>query len=106
MPIDLRASRGCMQGTSPTSLTRPNLCSTAATMVLARDAAGGCREAHGLSIAAVEGEGHAYALAVVAADLQAVRAPAGISRASTAMSDKRLVLEDVLDEALLRVLRG
>ena len=48
--------------------------------VLARDAAGGCHEAHGLPVAAVEGEGHAHALAVVAADLQAVRAPAGVAR--------------------------
>ena len=31
--------------------------------VLARDAAGGCHEAHGLPVAAVEGEGHAHALA-------------------------------------------
>src|SRR3954447_10159942 len=37
-------------------------------------------EAHGLPVAAVEGEGHAHALAVVAADLQAVRAPAGVAR--------------------------
>ena len=35
---------------------------------------------HGLPVAAVEGEGHAHALAVVAADLQAVRAPAGVAR--------------------------
>src|SRR5829696_1897360 len=31
-------------------------------------------------VAAVEGEGHAHALAVAAADLQAVRAPAGVAR--------------------------
>src|SRR6185436_19548926 len=48
--------------------------------VLARDAAGGCHEANNLPVAAVEGEGHAHALTVVAADLQAVRAPAGVAR--------------------------
>ena len=48
--------------------------------VLARDAAGACHDAHGLPVAAVEGEGDAHALAVVAADLQAVRAPAGVAR--------------------------
>src|SRR3954463_8807011 len=40
----------------------------------------GRNEAHGLPIAAVEGKGHAHAPAVVAADLQAVRAPAGVAR--------------------------
>ena len=74
MPFDCGLSSGVVQGTSPTSLAKR------LAHVLARDAAGGCHEAHGLPVAAVEGEGHAHALAVVAADLQAVRAPAGVAR--------------------------
>ncbi|MCY1238106.1 hypothetical protein D9M72_508250 [compost metagenome] len=37
---------------------------------------GGCRPAHRLAVAAVQGERHAQGLAIVAAELKAVRAPA------------------------------
>ena len=52
--------------------------------VLARDAAGGCHEAHGLPVTAVEGEGHAHALAMS----QPISRPSEhqrVLRASTAM---------------------
>src|SRR4051812_45034701 len=73
--------------------------------------------AHGLPIAAVEGEGHAHALAVVAADLQAVRAPAGVARvhgdaplvpallaAGVALEQEPMHLHDAVDP--LHVRRG
>lgn len=99
-------------------MTRPNLCSThQVAHVLARDAAGGCHEADGLPVAAVEGEGHAHALAVVAADLQAVRAPAGVARvhgnaplvpallaAGVALEQEPMHLHDAVDP--LHVRRG
>ena len=46
--------------------------------VFAGDAAGGGHEAHGLPVAAVEGKGDADALAVAAADLEAVGTPAPV----------------------------
>jgi hypothetical protein len=46
--------------------------------VVTRDAARRGREAHGLSVTAVEGEGDLHLLAIVAADLEAVRAPASV----------------------------
>lgn len=47
--------------------------------VLTGDAAGCGNEAHGLAIAAVQGKGDADALAVVAADLEPIGAPAAIA---------------------------
>lgn len=47
--------------------------------VLGRDAAGGGDVPHGFTITAVEREGDADLFAVVASDLQRVRAPAGIA---------------------------
>jgi hypothetical protein len=46
--------------------------------VVAGDAACGREEAHGFTIAAVEGEGDLDLLAVVAADLETVGAPAAV----------------------------
>jgi hypothetical protein len=47
--------------------------------ILALDALGGDHKAQGLAVAAVEREGDAHLLAIVAADLQAVGAPAGVA---------------------------
>jgi len=47
--------------------------------ILGGYASSGGNEAHGLAIAAVEREGDAHLLAVVAADLEAVGAPAGVA---------------------------
>src|SRR5215203_5243007 len=47
--------------------------------ILARDAAGRGDEAHGFTVAAVQREGDTDPLTVVAADLQAVRAPARVA---------------------------
>ena len=49
------------------------------THVLGCDAACGRNVAHGFAVAAVEREGDAHLLAIVAADLQAVRAPSGVA---------------------------
>lgn len=43
------------------------------------DGAGRRNEAHGLAVAAVQRDGDAHALAVLAAGLEAVRAPAGVA---------------------------
>jgi hypothetical protein len=62
-------------------LTGPNRCSTVASMiagVVTTDAAHRGQQAHGFTIAAVEGEGHPHLLAVVAADLEAVRASGSV----------------------------
>ena len=47
--------------------------------VFARDPAGRGHKAHGFPIAAVEGKGNPHPLAVIAADLQAIRAPARVA---------------------------
>ena len=49
------------------------------THVLAGDAARGGEEAHGFPVTAIEREGNPHPLAVVAADLEAVGAPAPIA---------------------------
>jgi hypothetical protein len=49
------------------------------THVLAADTACGSEEAHGFSITAVQGKSDPHLLAIVAADFEAVRAPASIA---------------------------
>ena len=49
------------------------------TDVLGGDAAGGSNVPHGLAVTAVECKGDAHLFAIVASDLQGVRAPAGVA---------------------------
>ena len=47
--------------------------------VFGGDAAGDSDVSHGLAITAVERKGYAHLLAIVAGDLQRIRAPAGVT---------------------------
>ncbi len=62
-----------------------NCCHHLITYVLAGDAARGGKEAHGLPITAIECKDNPHSVAVVAADLEAVGAPARRPGSSTAM---------------------